>query len=98
MWKESRFKLVPCTEFVGGSFLEAASIPTSKPGIRDIYILRVVLHDWNDAKTLEILVNIRSAIGCPLSSPCILFCAARSSFIPLYFTPWCRNEYTLDIG
>lgn len=76
MWKESRSELVPRTEFVGGSFLEAASIPTSKLSIRDIYILRVVLHDWNDAKTLEILVNIRSAIGARFPIP--MYCSVLS--------------------
>ena len=30
---------------------------------KDVYILREVLHDWNDDQTLDILRNVRTAIG-----------------------------------
>lgn len=41
---------------VAGSFLEGV------PGGADVYILRRILHDWNDEKALQILRNCRSAM------------------------------------
>jgi len=63
VWTEKRAELLPRTDFVGGSFFEAATVPVARADSRDVYVLRVVLHDWSDAKTLEILANVRSAIG-----------------------------------
>ena len=66
VWTEKRAELLPRTDFVGGSFFEAATVPVARADSRDVYVLRVVLHDWSDAKTLEILANVRSAIGADL--------------------------------
>lgn len=63
---------MPQTQFVGGSFFKPATIPKAEPGMRNVYVLRVVLHDWNDSKTCEILSNVRSAMGDP-SLPFNLF-------------------------
>lgn len=43
-------------EAVGGDFFE--SVP--KGG--DVYVLKWVLHDWSDAKSVEILTNVRAAM------------------------------------
>ncbi|MGE0609405.1 MAG: methyltransferase [Pirellulales bacterium] len=42
---------------VGGSFFE------SVPGEKDIYMLRHIIHDWDDEKSQLILRNCRAAIG-----------------------------------
>ncbi len=44
-------------EVEGGSFLE------SVPAGGDLYVMKNVLHDWNDADCLTILRNIRTAIA-----------------------------------
>ena len=50
-------------DFAGGSFFDAATLPAPATGSRDVYMLRCVLHDWNNAKSLEILRSLRTAIG-----------------------------------
>ncbi len=52
-------------DFAGGSFFDAATLPAPALGSRDVYMLRCVLHDWNDAKSMEILRSLRTAIGAP---------------------------------
>ena len=47
--------------FVGGSFFDGATIPKARDG--DVYFMRYILHDWQDAKVVEILKNVREAIG-----------------------------------
>ena len=42
-------------DLVGGSFFD--SVPEG-----DLYLLKMILHDWSDAQSAEILTNIRSAI------------------------------------
>lgn len=44
-----------CT-FVGGDFFK--SIPSGG----DVYLLKYIIHDWDDARSLEILKNVRRAI------------------------------------
>lgn len=34
-----------------------------------MYVMRVVLHDWSDEKTVEILKSVRDAIGAAAPSP-----------------------------
>jgi hypothetical protein len=43
-------------EFVGGSFFE------SVPAGGDCYLLKLVIHDWDDERALRILRNVRAAI------------------------------------
>lgn len=42
---------------IGGDFFE--SVPVGA----DLYVLRHIIHDWDDAKSIQILRNIRGAIG-----------------------------------
>lgn len=44
-------------EFIGGDFFE--SIPSGF----DVYVLKHILHDWNDEKSCIILRNVRNAIS-----------------------------------
>ena len=37
-------------------------MPAAK-GPGDVFVMRVVLHDWSDEKTLEILTSMRKAVG-----------------------------------
>lgn len=43
-------------EVVGGSFFE------SVPAGGDAYVMKTILHDWNDDDALKILANVRAAI------------------------------------
>jgi hypothetical protein len=43
-------------DVVGGSFFE------SVPGGADVYVMKAILHDWEDAECLSILGNIRAVI------------------------------------
>ena len=45
------------TEVVGGSFFE------SVPEGGDLYVLKSIVHDWQDDDALRILKNVRSALG-----------------------------------
>ena len=65
-WKEKRSALLDRADFVGGSFFEASTLPAPKSASRDVYMLRCVLHDWNDAKTRDILRSLRAAFGAAL--------------------------------
>ena len=47
---------LPRTEFVAGSFFE------SVPQGADVYVLKKVIHDWNDKQAVEILRNCRDAV------------------------------------
>lgn len=40
----------------------AETLPAAK-GPGNVYVMRIVLHDWSDEKSLEILKNMRTAIG-----------------------------------
>jgi hypothetical protein len=42
-------------DIVGGDFFE--SVPAG-----DLYLLKMVLHDWNDAECVAILKNVRAAM------------------------------------
>jgi hypothetical protein len=45
-------------ELMGGSFFD--SLPA---GVGDLYLLRSVLHDWDDDRALQILRSCRAAVG-----------------------------------
>ena len=56
---ERRWSSRPCAErlhFAGGSFFEAV------PEGADLYLLKQILHDWDDGRSIEILNVIRRAI------------------------------------
>ena len=44
------------------ALLSAGAVPAGKSA-KDAYVMRVVLHDWNDEETTAILKNVRAAIG-----------------------------------
>ena len=44
------------------------TVPAAK-GPGDLFVMRVVLHDWSDEKTLEILKAMREAIGETFRNP-----------------------------
>ena len=47
--------------FSSGSFLNSSSLPSIYNN--DVIVMKNILHDWSDSKALEILKNLRSAIG-----------------------------------
>lgn len=48
---------LPRTEFIGGNFFE------SVPHGADIYLMKKVIHDWNDEQAIVILRNCRDAMA-----------------------------------
>jgi hypothetical protein len=63
----------------------AAKIPAGRDG--DAYVLRLIMHDWNDANCVAILTNLRRAMG-----------GARATLIiaevpPSFFSPRYCAEY-----
>ncbi|KAL6051723.1 Phenazine-specific methyltransferase PhzM [Balamuthia mandrillaris] len=56
-WSSSS-SLANRSRLVGGSFLEEGSIPSEG----DIYILRMIIHDWNDHEARLILQNVHKAM------------------------------------
>ena len=75
-WKTKRQDLLGRTEFVGGDFFNAATLPKADPASRDVFMLRCVLHDWNDEKTRAILRSLRTAMGEPVVAFDAPFCAS----------------------
>jgi hypothetical protein len=67
-WREKRRDLLQRIEFAGGDFFDAATLPTADPTSRDVFMLRCVLHDWNDDKTRAILRSLRTAMGEPVAA------------------------------
>lgn len=51
----------------------AGTLPTAQ-GAGDVFLMRVILHDWSDEQALRILKNVRAAIGARtparLGTPC----------------------------
>jgi hypothetical protein len=48
-------------EMVEGDFFDASTIPEAKDG--DVYLMRYILHDWNDEDCIKILSGIKSEMG-----------------------------------
>eukprot|EP01027_Heterolobosea_sp_BB2_P001304 GEZU01001996.1.p1 GENE.GEZU01001996.1~~GEZU01001996.1.p1 ORF type:complete len:377 (-),score=92.29 GEZU01001996.1:201-1331(-) len=51
-------KLSSRVQVVPGSFFDASTIPSNG----DAYILKHVIHDWSDEKSIEILTNVRKVM------------------------------------
>lgn len=63
VWETKHAELLPrVTLGPGGSFFDSGALPEGVDD-KDIYILRIILHDWNDDKALQILQSVRTAIG-----------------------------------
>jgi O-methyltransferase domain len=58
-------------EFVSGDFFNVATLPKPK-GKRNAYILRQILHDWNDGDCVRILRNLREVMAGSGASLCIV--------------------------
>ena len=58
-WAARHSGLLERVELVGGSFFEV--VPPGEDG--DVYVMRVVLHDWADEDVVRILKRVREAIG-----------------------------------
>ena len=93
-WKAKRSALLGRTDFVGGDFFDAATLPAPAAGSRDVYMLRNVLHDWNDAKTLHILRSLRTNMGAPHDLFPELLRLMRSGG---KFTNMCTDTITLQV-
>jgi hypothetical protein len=61
MWEMNHSDLMSRTQFVPGSFFIPSTFPKFIDG--DCIMMRMILHDWNDEMSVEILKNIRRKIG-----------------------------------
>jgi hypothetical protein len=50
-------KVASRCEFVGGDFLKAV------PSGGDVYVLKYIIHDWDDARSVSIMTNCRKAMA-----------------------------------
>jgi hypothetical protein len=55
-------------EFVAGDMFKSETIPPA-----DAYVLKFILHDWNDEKSIEILKSIRYANTTPMEKTITVF-------------------------
>lgn len=90
VWASQHAELVPKTQIVPGSFLVSGSIPSARDG--DAYMLRNILHDWDDDKTTLILTNLRTAMG-SVKATLVLLELAPSALGDVAALP----RYTLDL-
>ena len=58
-WTNEHEDLLGRVTFEGGSFFDG--VPEGRDG--DVYVMRVVIHDWPDEEAIQILTNVRSAMG-----------------------------------
>ena len=54
---KAKAELASRCEFVGGNFFKAV------PSGGDIYVMKFIIHDWDDARSVEILTNCRKAMN-----------------------------------
>src|SRR5690606_5109597 len=56
-WKtlQARYPNQPKVEFVPGSFFNEEEIPFA-----DVYVMRMIIHDWLEEKAVEILKKVRN--------------------------------------
>jgi len=94
VWKEteSLAALQDRVTLVGGDFFDSATIPKARDG--DFYFLRVIIHDWSDEESIDILRAIRKAIG----SAKVTLALMEVSMLPSEFSrhPAIQLSSTLD--
>ncbi|EIE23146.1 hypothetical protein COCSUDRAFT_66185 [Coccomyxa subellipsoidea C-169] len=63
MWAQNKHwsLLNPRLEFAAGDFFKPETMPKAKDG--DVYMMRLILHDWDDKDSIAILSSIRQAMG-----------------------------------
>eukprot|EP00292_Cryptomonas_paramecium_P005153 CAMPEP_0113679096 /NCGR_PEP_ID=MMETSP0038_2-20120614/10386_1 /TAXON_ID=2898 /ORGANISM="Cryptomonas paramecium" /LENGTH=425 /DNA_ID=CAMNT_0000596953 /DNA_START=152 /DNA_END=1428 /DNA_ORIENTATION=+ /assembly_acc=CAM_ASM_000170 len=61
-WADKHRDLLPRTSFSRGDFFDAATIPASEGG-GTCFVLKVVLHDWDDASVVAILRNVAARMA-----------------------------------
>ncbi|EIE23271.1 S-adenosyl-L-methionine-dependent methyltransferase [Coccomyxa subellipsoidea C-169] len=63
MWAEDPqwSTLAPRLKLVAGDFFDADTLPKAADG--DVYVMRLILHDWDDSDCVRILSNLRRAMG-----------------------------------
>jgi hypothetical protein len=55
-WRSAHPELLPRALFVMGDMFDASTIPPPLPtAVRPAYVLRNILHNWDDAEALQIL-------------------------------------------
>lgn len=70
-------------------FYWTETIPAAKDG--DAYVMRLILHDWNDSDTVTILSNLRKAIGTAKATLLLVEVCLPPTFLfdmPLLPTPF----------
>ncbi|EIE20123.1 S-adenosyl-L-methionine-dependent methyltransferase [Coccomyxa subellipsoidea C-169] len=53
--------LTPRMEFVAGDFFNAETLPKAADG--DVFVMRLILHDWDDSDCVRILSSLCTAMG-----------------------------------
>eukprot|EP00884_Botryococcus_braunii_P008292 jgi/Botrbrau1/17464/Bobra.0054s0051.1 len=59
---QAKAALLPRVKFVSGSFFEADTLPKAESS-KEVYSMRLILHDWDDDDCVKILRSVRQAIG-----------------------------------
>ncbi len=61
MWTKEHADLTDRISFSGGDFFDAGTVPRPGQGSA-AYIMRSILHDWNDASAAKILQTLAAAM------------------------------------
>lgn len=78
-WTKERADLADRISFSGGDFFDANTIPEPGKG-KTVYIMRSILHDWDDASSLKILQSLAVAMK---GSPAKLVLVEQASALPI---------------
>eukprot|EP00884_Botryococcus_braunii_P019163 jgi/Botrbrau1/5930/Bobra.0366s0104.1 len=63
IWQDpSKRSLLSRTTFVAGDFFKPETLPKAR-GKGDLYLLRLILHDWSDEEAIKILASVHQAIA-----------------------------------
>ncbi|KAK9822176.1 hypothetical protein WJX81_006917 [Elliptochloris bilobata] len=79
-------------EFVEGDFFMSETLP--KPRAGDAWVLRHILHDWNDEDAARILAALRRAIG---ATP-VTLCIVEFTFLDEFSDPDVASKIGADLS
>lgn len=78
----------PLVQYRGGDFFEPSTIPTGA----DVILINNVLHDWNDAKFIEVITNAKNALAPGKASRVVVVDAAIPDFSHPFFNSISRMD------
>eukprot|EP00775_Hariotina_reticulata_P006657 gene6657-6882_t len=96
VWGSKRSDLLGRMAFTAGSFFEAGQIPAATSS-KEVYTMRQILHDWSDADCINILKQVRAAMGGHRGAKLVIVeaCIASNSMTNTHTPRTCGDVHML---